>query len=145
MVVLSDGRDNQFFAQSRQSGRASEDPRFQAMLAAIRETRIPVYFVALNTDKNPDSFYNAPDSFLREVRNRMELTASASGGRIFFPNNIRDIVQVYDQVSRDLSTSYGLAYISTHGNVRGQYHKIDVRVHRADATVRQFRDGYTTP
>jgi len=73
----------------------------------------------------------------------MESLANVTGGGVFFPKSIRDIVSVYDQISRDLSSSYTLAYISSKLAVQGQSHRIEVRVH--DAKVNQSRETYTTP
>jgi hypothetical protein len=142
VVVLTDGQDGTLLTR-RQPGNALSDPTFQRLATILQTTRVPVYFVALNTDKNPGSGTNPSNTFLREVRNRMELVSSISGGGIFFPRNTREIVEIYDQVSRDLSSSYSLAYISTHAAVQGQTHRIEVRVH--GASVKQSRTQYTTP
>jgi VWFA-related protein len=139
LVVLTDGRDSQLanlklLAVSRS---------FERTVERVRSARVPIYFVALNTDKNLTSSNPAFGSVPKEARLRMETLADVTGGGISFPKNIRDIVEVYDQVSRDLSSSYGLAYTSTHRAGPGQYHRIQVRVH--GARVKQSRDGYTTP
>jgi hypothetical protein len=160
--VLTDGRDSTLGKQTLATGsarNAANDPAFQQTLAVIREARIPLYFVALNTDQNPggslgDDYYSLESryftgrsgmAFLAEVRRRMELLADASGGRVFFPKNLRDVVVIYDDISLDMSTAYSLSYISSHGAASGVTRKIEVRVRRRDATVRQSRDRYITP
>jgi Ca-activated chloride channel family protein len=162
VIVLTDGRDSTLGKQAFATGSArsaANDPAFQQTLAVVREARIPLYFVALNTDKNPggslgDDYYSLESryftgrsgmAFLAEVRHRMELLADASGGRVFFPRNPRDVVVVYDDISLDMSTAYSLSYISSHGAASGETRKIEVRVRRRDATVRQSRDSYVTP
>ena len=72
----------------------------------------------------------------------MELLADVSGGAIFFPRGTREIVDIYDQVSRNFSSSYSLAYTSTHADVPGQTHRIEIRVH--GASVKQSRIEYVT-
>ena len=139
VVILTDGQDSQL----RQRRSNKDDIAFQRTVAVIQAARIPLYFVALNTDKNPGSGFYFSEAFLKEARTRMELLAAVSGGGIFFPKNIRDIVGVYDQVSRDLSSSYSLAYTSSHPSIPGQIHRIEVRVH--GARVIQSRETYTTP
>jgi Ca-activated chloride channel homolog len=139
LIVLTDGRDTTL-ARPRASG--TTDPVFARTYSIVQRTRIPIYFVALNTDKNPTGSYGS-NSVVIEARTRMESLANVSGGGIFFPKNIRDIVGVYDQVSRDLSSSYTLAYTSGNPSISGQTHHIEVRVH--GAKVKQSREAYVTP
>ena len=161
VVVLTDGRDNMLIRQTLATSlpkSAQNDPAFQHTAAVLRAAHIPVYFVALNTDRNPDDLgneyyglqYRFPNSgsaqaFLTETRKRMEILADVSGGRVFFPKRVQEIVPVYDQISRDLSTSYGIGYISTHGSERGQLHSIEVRVRRNGSKVQQSRESYFIP
>ena len=98
--------------------------------------------MALNTDKNRNAGAAGSETLIREARARMELLAGVSDGGIFFPKGTREIVDVYDQVSRDLSRSYSLAYTSTHSAVAGQTHRIEIRVH--GASVKQSRSEYVT-
>jgi hypothetical protein len=100
--------------------------------------------VALNTDKNPSLDVNPADVFVRSARNRMELLASVSGGAIFFPKGTREIVEVYNQVSQNLASSYTLAYTSNHAATSGKTHRIEVRV-PGGAQVKQSRDVYISP
>jgi VWFA-related protein len=142
LIVLSDGRDTSLDSRRRGSGTA--DSVFARTYSVVQRARIPIYFVALNTDKNPaGSIGLSSSAVVIEARTRMEMLANVTGGGIFFPKNIRDIVDVYDQVSRDLSSSYTLGYISSHAAIQGQSHRIEVRVH--GAKVKQSRDTYATP
>jgi Ca-activated chloride channel family protein len=162
VVVLTDGRDNSVVMQTARTSlpkTPANDPLFQNTMTVVRESRVPVYFVAINTDKNPtdlgSDYYefkynrfpnsNSADMFLSETRKRMELLSDASGGRVFFPKKVQDIVPVYDQISRDMSTAYSFSYVSSNRSEPGQSHKIEVRVRRNGARVRQSRDGYVTP
>jgi hypothetical protein len=115
---------------------------FARTYSIVQNARVPIYFVALNTDKNPSSGY-APASLVVEARTRMEALANVTGGAIFFPKNIGDIVDVYDQVSKDLSSSYSLAYTSSQQAAQGQTRRIEVRVH--GAKVKQSRETYVAP
>jgi VWFA-related protein len=141
VVVLTDGRDTALLYQ-RQRGNGLNDPVFQRTTNIVRASRVPVYFAALNTDKNRNGLAGGSETLIREARARMELLADVSGGGIFFPRGTREIVDVYDQVSRDLSSSYSLAYTSTHAAVPGQTHRIEIRVH--GASVKQSRSEYVT-
>ena len=72
----------------------------------------------------------------------MEAFANASGGRVFFPERLQDIVPLYDQISRELSTSYSLGYAPMSARNDGRLRRIEVRVRGADRRVRQSRTGY---
>jgi len=160
VVVLTDGRDSMLVRQTMATSlpkSAQNDPVFQHTVAVLRSARIPVYFVALNTDRNPsdlgDDYYlldirfpttGAAKTFITETRKRMEMLAEVSGGRVFFPKRVQEIVPVYDQISRDMSTAYSLGYISSHGS-DARSHTIEVRVRPNGAKVRQSRESYVTP
>jgi VWFA-related protein len=138
IVVLTDGRDAGLGTQRP----GAADPAFVRTQSIVQNARVPLYFVALNTDRNPGTGYSSA-SVVGQARSRMELLANATGGAIFFPKNIGDIVDVYDQVSKDLSSSYSLAYTSKRPSASGQTRKIEVRVHGAN--VKQSRETYITP
>ena len=138
MVILTDGRDARLGSQRP----GAADPAFARTQSILQNARVPLYFVALNTDRNPGTGYSSGTVVL-QARSRMEVLANATGGAIFFPKNIGDIVDVYDQVSKDLSSSYTLAYTSNRPATSGQTRKIEVRVH--GAKVKQSRETYITP
>jgi len=160
LIVFTDGRDFSLYRQTVAANRvpsASEDRDFQKALKTIQKQQVAVYFVAVNTDRNLDAtdagvdylrlrqlFPNSsvPLQFLTEARMRMEALASASGGRTFFPDRIQDIVSLYDQVSRELSTSYSLGYAPINATADGRLRRIDVRVRGADRRVWQSRTAY---
>src|SRR5258706_2251110 len=99
VMVLTDGRDTSVYKEIVARNRllsAADDRKFQRTLRTLRDYRVPVYFVAINTDVNlgsnitgGDEYRNLqaifPNStvgadFLREIRSRMELLAGDSGG-----------------------------------------------------------------
>jgi len=138
LVVLTDGLDVRIGSQRR----GTADPAFVKTTSIVQSARVPLYFVALNTDRNPlgrETF----GPLVVEARTRMETLANVTGGAIFFPRNLGDIVGVYDQISKDLSSSYSLAYTSSRPTASGQTRRIEVRVH--GAKVKQSRETYVTP
>jgi len=161
LVVLTDGRDTSLYKDAVNKNRLLEpknDRPYQRLLKLARTRRIPIYFVAFNTDKNfqpnviggdeyrslkvifPNS--SLPDRYLTGVRARMEEVAEASGGRVLFPDQLEDIVPLYQQIGNELGTSYTLGYISSNDAIDGSFRRIEV--HAKDASVRltQSRSGY---
>jgi Ca-activated chloride channel homolog len=161
MVVLTDGRDTSLYTQLVKKNWLPEpaaDRLFQKALKASRQQRIPVYFVAFNTDKNlepntigSDEYRNlqiifprsaAPDRYLTHVRMRMEQIAEASAGRVLFPESFNDIVPLYQQIGRELGMSYSLGYVSSNAADNNTYRRIEVRTHKNTLQVTQSRPGY---
>jgi VWFA-related protein len=162
VVVLTDGRDTSLYLElvrrNRMTGPAS-DREFQNAFQEARKQRIPIYFAAINTDKNLDTntssgdeyqnlrriFPNspAPAQFLIEVRTRMEQLAEVSGGSMVFPQRVDDLVPVYERMGRDLGTSYTLGYVSSNPKQDGSYRRIEVRTRTSGHHVTQSRSGYT--
>jgi hypothetical protein len=124
LVVLTDGRDNSLYRDVVNKNRLLEpkqDRGFQKTLRAARAQRIPIYFVAFNTDKNfepnllgGDEYRNlrlifskaeVADRYLAGVRTRMEELADVSGGRMVYPERLEDIVPLYQQIGSELGTS----------------------------------------
>ncbi len=117
LVVLTDGRDNRMtnsVAQLSHVTPSDQDPVFLEMIDVARHEHVPVYVVALNTDRNlmtgttEDDVYvqlqaeyffkgllhpadknlrSIPQDYLVAARTGMEQLAQASGGRIFFPKS----------------------------------------------------------
>ena len=157
VIVFTDGRDSRLYRQTVTLNRApaiSEDRDFQKTLHDVGQSGIPVYFVALNTDRNLESEGNdytmlkrifprttAPHDFLVGARERMEQLSEVTGGRIFFPAALEDVVQLYAQIGTELGTSYSLGYIPLSAARDGKFRRIEVRVGEADR-VWQSRTGY---
>jgi VWFA-related protein len=159
LVVLTDGRDTSLYRDLARTNRlleSSEDRLFQKALKASREERIPVYFVAINTDRNldretqRDEYHNlhilfpntaVPQRYLTQVRMRMEQIAETSGGRILFPEGIEEIIPLYQQIGRELGMSYSLGYMSSNP-ASTMFRRIEVRTRDGNFRVTQSRAGY---
>jgi Ca-activated chloride channel family protein len=161
LVVLTDGRDTSLYKDAVNRNRLLEpknDRAYQRLVKLARTQRIPIYFVAFNTDKNfqpnliggdeyrslrvifPNS--NLPDQYLTGVRTRMEEVAEASGGRVLFPDRLEDIVPLYQQIANELGTSYTLGYISSNGATDRTFRRIEVYATETDVRLTQSRSGY---
>jgi Ca-activated chloride channel homolog len=161
LIVLTDGRDTSLYKQIVKKERLLEpkdERQFQNVLRTARTQRVPVYFVAFNTDKNfqPNMiggdefrslrmiFPNASvaDRYLTGVRMRMEEISEASGGRMLYPERLEDIVPLYQQTAAELGKSYTLGYISSNPATDGSFRKIEVRAQDAGVRLTQSRSGY---
>jgi VWFA-related protein len=129
-----------------------EDAGFLGVRRTIEGSDTVFYFIAVNTDVSPGnvdaaglfpgtqftplSLYN-----LQQVRSRMEQIALVSGGRVVYSQRNSDTGLLFEQIVRELGTSYSLGFTPT-ARLDGNYHRIEVRVRGGGMQVRQSRDGY---
>jgi len=161
LVVLTDGRDSSLYKELVNRNRlldSKSDRLYQNALRVARRERIPVYFVAFNTDKNfePNTIggdeyrslrqifpkTNVADRYLTGVRERMEELADVSGGRVLYPQELSDVVPLYRQIGTELGMSYTLGYVSSNSAADGSFRKIEVRTQDRSLRVVQSREGY---
>jgi VWFA-related protein len=161
LVVLTDGRDTSLYKDIVNRNRLLDpgaDRPFQSTLRVVRSQRIPTYFVAFNTDRNLEPnliggdeykslriiFRNSDiaDRYVAGVRARMEQLADISGGRVLYPQQLEDIVPLYQQIGQELGTSYSLGYVASNAATDGAFRKIEVRVQLPGLRLTQSRSGY---
>jgi VWFA-related protein len=159
IIVMTDGRDSPMFndvLRLRRILSIEEDKNFQKLVLKVRKQAIPMYFIAMNTDRNRDQAARefeytsiaesmgqaAADRYLVAVRSRMEHLADATGGRILYPRALSDVGPLYDAIGRDLGYAYSLAYTSKGSAPDGKARRIEVRVRRNGLKVTQSRDSY---
>jgi Ca-activated chloride channel homolog len=128
LVVLSDGGDN----ESRHSRREVE--------MALVESDVQLYAMGI---------YSTGDSrkLSSEERNGPKLLEELSdrtGGRMLTVSNAEDLPSISERISRDLRTQYVLGYSPANLLRDGKYHRITVKVNRADLHV-YSRPGYYAP
>jgi VWFA-related protein len=160
LIAFTDGRDDSLSRETVSKNRVvgtAEDRSFQKTLRSIQKQQTPIYFVAVNTDRNldptdpgvdylrlrkifPDSAI--PLQFLSEARTRMEAIANASGGRVFFPERIEDVIPLYDQVGREISSSYSLGYAPMSARKDDRLRHVEVRARGDGRRVWQSRTAY---
>ena len=152
-VVLTDGVHNGIPLQKNnpnlnRHADAEDDPGFQRVLRSVKASDVVIYFVAVNTDMNPAGAtdpgrYNPEDLYdMLQVRSRMELLAGVSGGRMAYPREPSDVVPLFEQIGRQLGTSYGLGYEPPKSSKDGKYRKIEVRLQDKNLHIQQSRVGY---
>jgi hypothetical protein len=133
VVILTDGVD------SGPDSTAESD--YRNTLNVFRVLGIPLYFVAVGTDLNPTP--GIPGKPL-EVRKRMEELAEVSGGRVALPRTPADVVPIYEQIARELGTSYSLGYALPNPIPDGKRHRIQVRLPANNFQIRQSRLEYVS-
>jgi len=70
--------------------------------------------------------------------------ANESGGRAFFPTDMREITTVYEEITRELASQYAIAYASSNSRRDGRWRNISVRMADRGLDART-RPGYYAP
>jgi VWFA-related protein len=162
MVVLSDGahggipyqRSNAAVLAYARYIDAADDRDFQRLTQSVANSQALLYFVAVNTDLNPDGgrpgtakgpvVYDPMEIYNKQqVRSRIELLATISGGRAVYPRRAEDVIGLYERIANELGASYSLGYTPSNLQKDGRFRSIQVRVNDRSLQVRQSRDGYT--
>jgi VWFA-related protein len=121
LIVVGDGGDN------------ASRTTFEQALAAAQASNVVIYTVALvdrlDYDSNPK---------------RLRRLASATGGLAFEPPTGARVEEAFQQISRDIRSSYTLAYAPMDPTRDGRLHRIEVRVYTADGSrhLARTRSGY---
>ena len=144
VIMYTDGRDismyprmvtlgGQLQPEPNYSVPASAEARFQQTLARVKESQIPFYFVAIDTDvqlTGNNATFKLPGwvSFLGAARSRIEDLAAASGGSVVFPRKVDEVAPFYKQIERELGSAYVVTYKASKPGGDGHFRQIEVRV-----------------
>ena len=113
------------FSDGKQSGGFGDD--LKRAVERVRQVNVPFYFVGYNTDAKSAA--------------EMKQLAEVSGGRAFFPRDVEELANIYEQIARDLGRAYSISYASPKPP-DGKFRKIQVRTLDVRLNVAQSRDGY---
>lgn len=117
ILVLSDGKD--------ESSRFS----FDETLDYARRAGITIYTIGFRLGDGG-------------ARSRLSRLADETGGRSFFIKQIEELEDVYTLVQRELRSQYLIAYQSSNQADDGKFRSVDLKVDRADVTVKTLSGYY---
>ncbi len=123
LLVFTDGDD------SRSSGYGSEATK-KDVLAGSKYFEVTIYSVGF---KGRGSGVNK--GFLKRL-------SQDTGGAAFFPGDIGELNESFNQIQEELHSQYRMAYIPKNAERDGLWRQIDVRVKDRDDLVVRTRQGY---
>jgi Ca-activated chloride channel family protein len=126
IVVLSDGADT------------SSLVTFEEVLDLASRSDTVIYTIGLGAPEPARPGNGDEGQFV------LRRLAQQTGGRAFFPQQIKELAGVYRDIREELSSQYSMAYESSVGIRDGQWRRIAVRVNRPSVVVRT-RQGYYAP
>jgi Ca-activated chloride channel family protein len=122
IILLSDGDDNQ-----------SHVTREEAVEMAQR-AEVSIY--AISTNINGGGAHG--DKILERI-------ADATGGRAFFPFQLREVGDAFSQIQNELRSQYALAYTPANLAPNGSYHSIEILAQNHKGLRVRSRHGYYAP
>ena len=135
MILISDGDDN-----------LSNHTRSEAIEMAQRYS-VVIYTISTSTQwiqlsqTNPDKIANRK-THLTEGDKILQDLADETGGRAFFPYHVDDLDQSFQDIGDELRNQYSIAYIPTHSQYDGKYHRIRIEVPEHKGYQVRARRGY---
>jgi Ca-activated chloride channel family protein len=127
IVLLSDGEDTSSLVS------------FDDVLDLARRSETAIYAIGLMEDGS-----GAQSKGFREATYALRQLTTDTGGRAFFPSDIKSLASVYGQIYDELSSQYTIGYTSKNPRRDGAWRRIVVRVNRANVQART-KQGYFAP
>jgi Ca-activated chloride channel family protein len=133
LVLVTDGEDRGSFYKQEQ------------LFGLLRREDVQIYVIGFVGELKTRSDGGRRSERARAVTllNRL---AAETGGRVFYPNSLRDLPLVAGEVARDLRTHYTIGYRPTNTTRDGSFRSLRVTVSDADDGGKRSavtRSGYT--
>lgn len=126
IIVLSDGEDTSSLVD------------FDEVLELAKRSDTVIYSIGLRSrDIRTRRGFREADFVLRQL-------AQETGGRAFFPRQVDDLAEIYQQISDELSSQYSLGYSSKNPMRDGRWRRIVVRIDQPSVAART-KQGYYAP
>ncbi len=127
IILLSDGEDT------------SSLVTFEDVLDLARRSETAIYAIGLMEDNA-----GGQSKGFREATYALRQLTNDTGGRAFFPADLKTLASVYGQIYDELSSQYTIGYTSKNARRDGAWRRLVVRVARPNAQART-KQGYFAP
>ncbi len=126
LVVFSDGAD--------------EDDRFpfRSSLTAAKKMGVPIYLILMRKEPRREAGLSL---LTRSFTSRVNRLVEATGGRVFYAREYRDLGEVYAEIEHELRSQYLLAYYPREPSRGESWRTVDVDVARRGLKPRTL-SGY---
>jgi len=127
IILLSDGEDT------------SSLVTFEDVLDLARRSETAIYAIGLMEDTA-----GGQSKGFREATYALRQLTNDTGGRAFFPADVKNLANVYGQIYDELSSQYTIGYSSKNPRRDGAWRRLVVRVTRPNVQART-KQGYFAP
>lgn len=122
IILISDGEDNQ--------SRANRTD----VIDAARRAEATVYAISTNTSNTK----SRGDKVLEHL-------AEETGGRVFFPNKLDDVIRAFNTIQDELRSQYAMSYKPADLISDGHYRRIEIHSPTDKNVIIRARKGYFAP
>jgi Ca-activated chloride channel family protein len=127
IILLSDGEDT------------SSLVTFEDVLDLARRSETAIYAIGLMEENA-----GGQSKGFREATYALRQLTNDTGGRAFFPADVKSLASVYGQIYDELSSQYTIGYSSKNPRRDGAWRRLVVRVNRPNTQTRT-KQGYFAP
>lgn len=127
IILLSDGEDT------------SSLVTFEDVLDLARRSETAIYAIGLMEDNA-----GGQSKGFREATYALRQLTNDTGGRAFFPADVKSLASIYGQIYDELSSQYTIGYSSKNPRRDGAWRRLVVRINRPNVQART-KQGYFAP
>jgi len=130
LVVITDGLDKNSSAKEKK------------VMEVMKQDEVQVYLVGFVDEENSGGFFGgSPAKKAKELLTRL---AEDSGGRAFFPTDVKETPAIAAQIAKDLRAQYVISYYPNHDMRDGLFHTVRVVANHGDnrKLIARTRQGY---
>ncbi|MBO0859833.1 MAG: VWA domain-containing protein [Chloracidobacterium sp.] len=129
LVVITDGLEK------------NSSSKEKAVIEAMKKDEVQLYLVGLVEDGEGGwPFGRSAGGKGKDLLNRL---AEDSGGRAFFPTDVKETPAIAEQIAKDLRAQYVISYYPNNDRRDGSFHSVRVVVNNSKLIART-RHGYYT-
>ena len=129
LVVMTDGLEKNSSAKEKE------------VVEAMKEDEVQVYLVGFVDEDESFRLFGSPAKKAKDLLTRL---AEDSGGRAFFPTDVRETPAIAAQIAKDLRAQYVISYYPSNDRHDGSFRTVSVALsHRDDRKlIVRTRQGY---
>jgi Ca-activated chloride channel family protein len=111
------------------------------VIEAMKEDEVQVYLVGFVDEDESYRLFGSPAKKAKDLLTRL---AEDSGGRAFFPTDVRETPAIAEQIAKDLRAQYVISYYPNNDRRDGVFHTVRVVVNHGDnrKLIARTRQGY---
>jgi Ca-activated chloride channel homolog len=130
LVAITDGLDKNSAAKEKE------------VIEAMKEDEVQVYLIGFVDEE--ESFRLFGRSPAQKAKDLLTRLAEDSGGRAFFPTDVRETPAIAAQIDKDLRAQYVISYYPNNDRRNGVFHTVRVVVDHGDnrKLIARTRQGY---
>jgi Ca-activated chloride channel family protein len=127
MVLYTDGGDT------------TSSLSFETLMTLLKASDVTIYAIG--------ALAQQPLAAQFTQRVLLEKIAERTGGTAFFPDGVKDLNRIYEQVRGEIQAQYTIGYVSTNEKTDGTWRNIEIKVTCPDSKNLQVRarKGYYAP